>query len=237
MRPVLRLLPLVIIQAISGSAFAQESDAWLITRRTTFARYGLHCCAVLPSGTAIQVCAVKKGDVESSLGGWVPITDLMTPASAIDLYTQRIENSPSQLDVLAARIALGKSYFAAQRFSQAIGEYNAVLRLEPRNADALLHRGMARERIGATELALADFDAALKTRPHFLEAWYCRCLLNARSGRLEAALTDLGSIARLNNRSWNGPGYNPATRLRMATRIVQQHLEIRLGGTARSSTM
>ena len=217
----------------ANQVVAPDGDTWLMTRDGTFATYGYHLCAMLSPGTPIPIRRVKDGSVESALGGWIPLTDLMTPADAINLYTQRIENSLFEFSAVDAHILRGKSYFAAQLYAQAIEDYNFVLRREPRNAEALLQRGIAHERMGAVGLACADYDATVKAQPRLAEAWYRRCVLNARAGRLEAAAADLGEIVRLNKRDYSGRGYDPATWQNLAARVVQEHFEA-AGWTAAS---
>src|SRR5690349_20295949 len=60
-------------------AVAPDGDTWLITRDRTLARYGFHLCAMLSPGTPIPIRHVKDGSVECALGGWIPLTHLMTP--------------------------------------------------------------------------------------------------------------------------------------------------------------
>jgi tetratricopeptide (TPR) repeat protein len=237
MTPVRGFFAIVIILTISGRAIAQSDGAWFVTPYQlctrdgfmrgglTFARTGFHVNAVLGPGSAIQVCGISKGQVQLSMGGQIPLSELMTPVDAIAYFTQRIENSAYAWGAEIAYISRGNSYFAAQLYAEAISDYNAALRLEPRSAEALLRRGIVRERTGRVKLALADFDAAVKIKPRLAEAIYHRCALHARAERLETAFADLKAIAELDRHPYRELGYPPATWLDAAARILKQQFE------------
>jgi|GEM_PF-4645083 len=216
---------MLMLSAAAGQVLAQDADVWLITRETVMERAGFHVVSVLPSGTPVYVRAVKDGAVETPFGSCIPLTHLMTPADAIAYYSQRIDNSLFEISAVDARLSRGKSYFAAQLYAQAIDDYNAVLKREPRNAEALLQRGIAHEQMGAVELAFADIDSAVKSQPGFAEAWYRRCALNVRNGRREAAAEDLGELVRLDKRAGRRVGYDPGTWRVLASRLVQRHFK------------
>jgi tetratricopeptide (TPR) repeat protein len=68
-------------------------------------------------------------------------------------------------DRLKALIARAAAYERKDQIERAIGDYDAVLRLDPALADIFNTRGELRLRQGDRPRALADFEAALKLNP------------------------------------------------------------------------
>jgi len=56
-------------------------------------------------------------------------------------------------------------------FEAAAADFTEALRLNPRNAGALVNRGAARARQGRYAEAVADYDLALAIDPTLAEAW------------------------------------------------------------------
>ncbi|MEZ6187381.1 MAG: tetratricopeptide repeat protein [Planctomycetota bacterium] len=76
----------------------------------------------------------------------------------------------------------------ADGLAQANQAFDRAVELAPRFAAALYRRGLARERLGRTRLALADAEDALEACPHFYEAETLISRLLRVQGRLEDAL-------------------------------------------------
>lgn len=62
----------------------------------------------------------------------------------------------------------------AGALQEALDDYNSVLRLEPRNVDALYHRGTVYEKLGCLDEAIHDFTAVLTLDPNHVKAGYAR---------------------------------------------------------------
>jgi tetratricopeptide (TPR) repeat protein len=68
-------------------------------------------------------------------------------------------------DRVKALIARAAAYERKDQLDRAIGDYDAVLRLDPALADIFNARGELRIRKGDRPRALADFEAAMKLNP------------------------------------------------------------------------
>jgi hypothetical protein len=62
----------------------------------------------------------------------------------------------------------------AGALQEALDDYGAVLRLEPRSVDALYHRGALHEKLGGLDDAIRDFSAVLTLDPNHVKAGYAR---------------------------------------------------------------
>jgi tetratricopeptide (TPR) repeat protein len=79
-----------------------------------------------------------------------------------------------------------------------------VVRLDPTDAFAFCHRGVALTRKGDLAAALADYSKAIRLCPAYASAHYNRGLVHLVQGRLQESLADLTETIRLN------PGFTKA---------------------------
>ena len=64
-----------------------------------------------------------------------------------------------------------------RHYDEAIADYDAALRLDPRSAEAHSHRGLARAARGEYKMTLADYDEVIRLDPesasaHDKRAWF-----------------------------------------------------------------
>jgi tetratricopeptide (TPR) repeat protein len=84
----------------------------------------------------------------------------------IDLCGALADNDKTaRADRIKALIARGRAYDRKDEIDRAIGDYDAVLRFDPKLADIFNARGELFRRKGDRPHALADFGAAIKLNP------------------------------------------------------------------------
>jgi hypothetical protein len=71
-----------------------------------------------------------------------------------------------------------------------MSSYDCALAIDPQNADAHYNRGVALQKMGRLEEALASYDQALRLSPDFAESHSARGTALSELGRFEAAIED-----------------------------------------------
>jgi tetratricopeptide (TPR) repeat protein len=74
---------------------------------------------------------------------------------------------------------------------------NAALQRDPKNAQALTHRGTIWQKKGEIEKALHDFDAAIKLNPKGANAFAMRGIVRQEQRQFDKALADFSEAVRL----------------------------------------
>jgi tetratricopeptide (TPR) repeat protein len=94
-------------------------------------------------------------------------------------------------------VARGKLYLFGGRMEPAIVDFDAALRIYPRDTDALEYRGLAYRLQGQTDRALEDLSKAIKLGIATPELLSSRCWARAAAGReLDEALADCSESLR-----------------------------------------
>jgi tetratricopeptide (TPR) repeat protein len=122
------------------------------------------------------------------------------PTEAIEIATSRVLKDASDTDALLERasayVARGDEAAgsdasqASDLYRHALADFNAVVRLEPMGARALLARAATHARLGQWQAARADSDAALSLEPPLADARWMRGLCNESLGLYTDALAD-----------------------------------------------
>jgi tetratricopeptide (TPR) repeat protein len=110
---------------------------------------------------------------------------------AIKLFTQAIDSgdlSPSQL--ASTYINRGLSFFKKRDYEWAIADYDAAIRLDPKNAAAYNNRGNAHNELGHKKQALDDYTEAIRRAPRFALAYNNRGNLLQKLGMFDKAVVD-----------------------------------------------
>lgn len=101
----------------------------------------------------------------------------------------------------AARVGslyrLGVAALQDRNCEQAIAFLDEVIRLDPRHAEAHLHRARAHEAAGDAEKAIEDYDQVLARQPGHAEAWNERGWVHALQDDHARALPDFDEAIRL----------------------------------------
>jgi Tfp pilus assembly protein PilF len=80
---------------------------------------------------------------------------------------------------------------------QVLANLNAALKRDPKNAEALTHRGTIWHKKGEIDKALQDFDAAIKLNPKGANAYAMRGIVRQEQRQLDKALADFNEAVRL----------------------------------------
>ena len=98
--------------------------------------------------------------------------------------------SPEARRAAEARFTRGFEATLAGDYERAIADFDAVLKVLPQHARALVNRGYAHSRLGRHTAAIADFDRALAIDAELTEAWSNRGNSRQALGQLELAILD-----------------------------------------------
>jgi tetratricopeptide (TPR) repeat protein len=97
----------------------------------------------------------------------------------------------------AQHVADGTRLHREARYVEALAAFDRAVALDPDDADALLARGVTRQRLGRLDDALADYDRAIAVRGPTSEALNNRGCLQRDRGELDRALADVEEAVRL----------------------------------------
>ncbi len=84
--------------------------------------------------------------------------------SALDLFRRSLQNSPYTWDIDSFEDCLGRAFLRLGRYSEAVSEYERILRLNPNYPLARFHLGEAYRAMGETNQAVENYRS-------FLEVW------------------------------------------------------------------
>ncbi|MDH5246728.1 MAG: tetratricopeptide repeat protein [Betaproteobacteria bacterium] len=120
------------------------------------------------------------------------------PDVAIQHCTRAIESKRHTGEELAKLyFNRGIEWAAKGDYDRAIADFDASLRLAPRNVDALYSRGSARSNKGDHDRAVADFNAAIGLNPKDPAAFSGRAHEWTAKGDYEKAIADYDTAIRL----------------------------------------
>jgi tetratricopeptide (TPR) repeat protein len=114
--------------------------------------------------------------------------DLQVRAPACDNLLKA--DKVSGRDKAIALSAVGNALINKRDYDRAIAALTSSLDLEPDNVGALNLRGLAHERKGEDDLAMADYDLAIQKRATYGYAYNNRGTIHLRRGALQSALDD-----------------------------------------------
>lgn len=99
-------------------------------------------------------------------------------------FAASLAKLPGRISTL---VNLAATRLALQRPAAALGNADAVLAIEPDNADAWLHRGSALAQLGRFAPALQAFEAVCRIEPRHAAAWSQRGAILRETGRFDEA--------------------------------------------------
>jgi tetratricopeptide (TPR) repeat protein len=134
----------------------------------------------------------------------------------VDVCGALIDNEKTErADRIRALMARGGAYARKDMIERAIGDYDALLRLDPTLADIFNARGELWRRKGDRPKALADFGAAIKLNPDHATA-------RGNYKSLAQELERLGALMAVNNK----PSFNCSTARRMVEKAICANPEL-----------
>jgi cytochrome c-type biogenesis protein CcmH len=155
------------------AAVAREPRGW--RHPTALAAAGL---ALLVFGVALGVGIVRYTEPDHMAGvtppGSRPLASLDAPSAATAPSAANAPRGPVTPQMLEGMLEAARASLFAGRYSEAIAAYQAILKRDPDNVDALTHMGLiaavaARGEHGPemVDRALGLFDRALKLSPDY----------------------------------------------------------------------
>lgn len=123
---------------------------------------------------------------------------LAPPAGRIAACTDvigKVERSPAQLSL--AHLYRARAYRDQREDALALADYDAAIRLDPRNARAYAERGQVFQDGGDDTRALPDFEVAIRLSSDYAFAYNGRGVVRANRGEDDLALADYGKAIAL----------------------------------------
>ena len=96
------------------------------------------------------------------------------PAPGVGPQASAAAPRPLAPEMLAGMLQAARQSLMAGRYQEAIAAYQAVLKRDPRNVDALTHLGVIVGIGGHADAALENFDRALTIDPRYAPAYFYR---------------------------------------------------------------
>jgi Flp pilus assembly protein TadD len=92
----------------------------------------------------------------------------------------------------------GRQAIDAKRWNEALHAYNKVIDLNPNDAYAYNHRGLAYDNLDKDDLAIADYDKAIELNPEYGDAFNNLAKAYGRRGFYKQAILFYDRVIRLN---------------------------------------
>jgi tetratricopeptide (TPR) repeat protein len=119
--------------------------------------------------------------------------DLATAAQISEALVTLLPDEPK------AHFLLGNIYNQANRFEQAIEQYQTVLRLDPDSASAHTNMGVVHYKTGDLETAIREYQAALQIEPDDAETHYLLGAAYIQTEQLERGKTEFEAALALDD--------------------------------------
>ena len=143
------------------------------------------------SETQKPVCEVPQADA-------VPSADDLARDPVIADLTRKLTANAADT---ASRYKRGQVYAIKRAYALAMQDFDAVIRLDPKDGEALNNRCWTRAATGDLQKALADCNLALQVDPGLSDALDSRGLVNLKLGRTAEAIKDYTDAIQRNPRS------------------------------------
>jgi tetratricopeptide (TPR) repeat protein/tRNA A-37 threonylcarbamoyl transferase component Bud32 len=147
-----------------------------------------------------------------------------------EAYPDAVDVTPAELEYLTLR---GMIHARDGRLDKAIREFQAVLRINPDDAEAHCYLGVAHAQQGQLDEAIREFHAALRINPNYAKAHSYLGLAYYQQARLDEAIREHQAALRINPNLADahlnlGAAYTQQGRLDEAIREYQVALRINL---------
>ncbi len=123
--------------------------------------------------------------------------------AALDAFTRLIESPHLARKWLAlAHVQRGLAETALRQYEAALKDFNRGVRLSPKNARFLFHRGEVLLLLGKYRRAIANFNRVLELEPENLQALYRRGVVYLQQGSYKRALADFNTVLEKQPEYW-----------------------------------
>ncbi|MEM1169767.1 MAG: tetratricopeptide repeat protein [Cyanobacteria bacterium P01_H01_bin.35] len=92
----------------------------------------------------------------------------------------------------------GLAKYEKQNYQSALAEFDRAIKIDPRHADAYIHRGDVKDKLENYEGAIADYNEAIKIDSTHPKAYYRRGNVLRKAGDNWGAIADYNQAIRLN---------------------------------------
>lgn len=107
------------------------------------------------------------------------------------------ENFSTDTDDISALTVFADRYFNISEYEKAAETYSKIIRLDPKNAEAVYRRGTSYGNQDKTEPAIADYTKAIELDPEYARAYLSRGATFQDIGKYEDAIRDLSKAIEL----------------------------------------
>ena len=123
-------------------------------------------------------------------GGAASLQGFQMPYAGQDAFVRPSGSSPAQ-DLGRYYLDLGDRYYQANRFQEALGAFDEVVRQNPQDYVALNKRGVVKAAMKDYPGAMADYTQAIAIAPDYAMALENRGALYGKRGEADRAIADL----------------------------------------------
>ena len=127
-----------------------------------------------------------------------PDADELAKDAKIDEMSRRIAADRNDQNAFYRR---GQLYAVKRAYALAAKDFDAAIRLNPKDAESYNNRCWIRAAVGDLKQALADCNEALRLRPDLFDALDSRGLVNLKLGNNADAIRDYSASLQINPRS------------------------------------
>jgi len=132
--------------------------------------------------------------------GWLRRSDVLPFDTAVEYFTPRIQRQPTVTSYLVRGAVLSRQ----GEFDKALADFEAALKLEPRNPVVYLRRGQVRLAVGQDDQALADYTQALSLDPVLIDALITRGSFYCDHQAFQEGIRDYTAVIKLAPRDARG---------------------------------
>jgi tetratricopeptide (TPR) repeat protein len=110
---------------------------------------------------------------------------------AIVSYTRCINNGAlEKRNLIVAYNDRGNAYGKIGDYHEALKDFNKVIELNDRDADAYYNRGLTHKKLSQLDNALIDYSTAIELKPDYAKAYNNRGTIHGEQGHFNHAITD-----------------------------------------------
>ena len=127
-----------------------------------------------------------------------PVSDNLSMAEALRQREQSAQNLADQIEDLRNS---AKGSFELGNLNESKRFLSELIRINPKDAEALFNRGIVNERLMKNSEAMADYTDAIKADPGFHKSYVNRGILLASVGKYKEAVQDFNQALRIDPNS------------------------------------
>ncbi|RNA23613.1 Tetratricopeptide repeat 6 [Brachionus plicatilis] len=135
--------------------------------------------------------------------------NMSTTSSSFSKMANLTGLKANKKDLIDAYFMKGQCFIETKHYTDAYSSFDKVIDLNPENAQAFYHRGIARVHL-KHQRCIQDFNKALALDPSLFEAFLARACIYGMQERYTKAILNCNEAVRLNSKSVRGYLYRGA---------------------------